>query len=1007
MSDVFLSYSRKDTEFVRKIYKLLGARKREAWIDLNDIDYSVKWWDEISAGIDGANNFVLFISPNSLTSLFCHREIAYAMEHKKRIIPFLIKNINEKEISQTWQTHPDLINYKQLVHDNWEKIQSIQWIDYTKIDQIDEAVNALLETVDTDPDRTRLHTRLLLRMRGWESSGRNPSSLLRGDELIQYEEWLIESNKAATPPYPTEEQEIYIQESRRVEDETEAKRVRRERLVQRFRVASIVLLMLSIAAVVAIVFSIAREARTSALVAAGNTQIAIIGKTLTPIPPALTAVAQTLVAGSSMIESLNLAADAIFELNTAGGNAETAALLSIRALRNIYLESADEALVEATSRLRSNSIVFRYEKSDGRVNGGAFSPDGKTFLVGISTFTKGWAELREIETGDLIWSRDLQAPTINSVSFSPDGTLIIAALGDNTAALWDAATGTTIRVFECGNDPVRKAIFSPDGKTILTRGEGYNPLAHSFDIQSGEKIFAIPIDGWAFKYFPHGQTFQVGNDIYNASNGSRIPSSSFEGNAFDISSEGQMYVTGLNPTAELRNINNGQLLHTLTGHTGDIKKAVFSRSGKLLVTTGEDDTARLWNTENGNLIMVLPVQSAGDNAIAISPDETKILIGTKWEARIWSAIPDDQQNIIYTSSEIQIMALSPDGASVLIGDVGGDIKLWDLFSGNLVRTFPERGGDVKAVAYSPDGKLVAIPSGVQGNVDLYDPASGELVIRLSDPIDGPSHIKHLAFSADGNMVFGDFYDDIARLWDVSSGQLLREFSGDSNNTNLRLSPDGNLVAVTAYETLFMWDISTGEKEIFPENHLSADPVEFSNDGSLIASLTGRSDMTEQVAILDLVTKEIIFKFLSRHKDGISCMAFSPDNRLLLTGSEDKTARLWDISTGQLLRVFSGHHATITNVAFSPDGKYIVTASMDKTIRTWITDYNGLIAYACTRVGRDFTEEERDLYGISGQDATCPQFGYLSQPLYPTATPMLTLTPIPTWTPIPTPTPGNQ
>ena len=104
MSDVFLSYSRKDTEFVRKIFELLGARKREAWIDLNDIDYSVKWWDEICAGIDGANNFVLFISPNSLTSLFCHREIAYAMEHKKRIIPFLIYTINEREISQTWQT---------------------------------------------------------------------------------------------------------------------------------------------------------------------------------------------------------------------------------------------------------------------------------------------------------------------------------------------------------------------------------------------------------------------------------------------------------------------------------------------------------------------------------------------------------------------------------------------------------------------------------------------------------------------------------------------------------------------------------------------------------------------------------------------------------------------------------------------------------------------------------------------------------------------------------------
>ena len=214
--------------------------------------------------------------------------------------------------------------------------------------------------------------------------------------MAHYEQWFSDSTQKELPPYPTQEQGFYIVESRRDQDEAERKRIQRERLVRRFKTASAVLGGFFILAVIATIFSIVRVGQTNAQVAAGNTQIAagntqvaggntqvaVIGQTLTPIPPQLTAVAKTVVAGSYMIESLNLSAEANSILRTEGGNAETAALLSIRVLRKIYLASADSALVEATSHLNAASLLF---SSQGTVTSVSFSPMGRLFWQGYPT----------------------------------------------------------------------------------------------------------------------------------------------------------------------------------------------------------------------------------------------------------------------------------------------------------------------------------------------------------------------------------------------------------------------------------------------------------------------------------------------------------------------------------------------------------------------------------------------------------------------------------------------
>ncbi len=111
-----------------------------------------------------------------------------------------------------------------------------------------------------------------------------------------------------------------------------------------------------------------------------------------------------------------------------------------------------------------------------------------------------------------------------------------------------------------------------------------------------------------------------------------------------------------------------------------------------------------------------------------------------------------------------------------------------------------------------------------------------------------------------------------------------------------------------------------------------------------------------------------------HTNAVSGVAFSPDGKTILTGSADTTAHLWDAETGQSLRIFAGHTSALTGVAFSPDGKSVLTASADNTVRLWSANYHDFIADACSRIGRDFTAQERLRFGLNDSAPTCPKFG---------------------------------
>ncbi len=180
-TDVFISYSRKDKEFVQYLSAALKETKREVWVDWHDILPSEDFLQAIYAGIDAASTFVFVMSPDSLSSQVCQKEVMRAVEGKKRIIPVVCREVNAQAV--------------------FEPLQPLNWIDFSRKSMFPVAFKQLIFALETDLDYWHLSARLLARARRWETKPER-SLTLRGKELREAERWQCEGVTKKPPPGP-------------------------------------------------------------------------------------------------------------------------------------------------------------------------------------------------------------------------------------------------------------------------------------------------------------------------------------------------------------------------------------------------------------------------------------------------------------------------------------------------------------------------------------------------------------------------------------------------------------------------------------------------------------------------------------------------------------------------------------------------------------------------------------------------------------------------------------
>jgi WD40 repeat protein len=278
---------------------------------------------------------------------------------------------------------------------------------------------------------------------------------------------------------------------------------------------------------------------------------------------------------------------------------------------------------------------------------------------------------------------------------------------------------------------------------------------------------------------------------------------------------------------------------------------------------------------------------------------------------------------------VNAVIFSPDDKLLASASSDSSVQSWDARSGTLLQTFGEQYATYTAMAFSPDGRLLAVVSGCV--VELWDARSGALLQTLSE------NVEAVAFSPDGKLLTCDLGCD-TKLWDARSGELLQTILLQTIEEHrlehlidfwaVAFSPDGKLLAGVSKYSGKLWDARSGTLlQTFREqyNDQLSTALAVSLDGKLLASVSPRN-----VKLWDVRSGALLQTLY--HRD-VMAVAFSPNGRLLASASIDKAVRLWNAHSGALLQTLENHNP-VSAVAFSSDGKLLASASVDMTVELW-------------------------------------------------------------------------
>ena len=565
-----------------------------------------------------------------------------------------------------------------------------------------------------------------------------------------------------------------------------------------------------------------------------------------------------------------------------------------------------------------------------------------TLVIAAVTFTAA-AVMSVNETWEEQVFRDGHTAAVRQAVFSPDGRLLVSVGEDAKVMVWDFERRQRLATLFGHSDWVTSVAFSPDGKWFATGSQDQTVIV--WDAARLEKTAVLSGHQdkvTAIAFSPNGRlmasaTLSRQTALWDTSRWQKIREFpiSFSWGNLQFSPDSRRLLSSI-----------GEAVDVVTGQKTEDDRlegtwAAISPDFKHRVTTDGVGTVKVFRlnspTDLGQWTLVglhERVHRFHGRMPAFTPDG-KLFATSANDIILWNTATQTKITRLSHTAEVWWLAFSPDGRWLVSTHADGAILLWDVREREAVANLNEHHGSVRAVAFSPDGKRIASAS-EDRSVIIWNAENGEKEATLAGH---ETQVTAVRFSPDGRQVASCDQSGLIKLWDLESRQSRLNLARSLVCYDLAFAPDGRYVATTTgvYQTVdgrAVMDLRSVRLAMIYG-------VDFSADGRWLGLATEYG----QVAVVDTQKWELVD---SQRSEGsqFTAMRFSPDGKWLVTGETEGSVKLWETSPLQLAAVVGRHAARVKSVAFSPDGHEIASSSEDKTISLWNVNRRRLV----TRIG---------------------------------------------------------